>query len=167
MVQKFQTNRRAPAGKGRRAVLLAGSGGLSAFVFASAALAQQAPTTPVIQEPQAPPGAEEIVVTGSRIARKDFESTSPIITVGEQLLQQSSTAAIEQNLNRLPQFTPAKTPQGGGDIQPTATNTPGAATVSLRGLGANRNLVLLDGRRATPSNAAGVVDINTIPSAAI
>ncbi len=84
------------------------------------------------------------------------------MTVGEELLQNSSTAAIEQNLNKLPQFTPAKTPQGGGDIQPTATNTPGAATVSLRGWAPNRNLVLLDGRRATPSNAAGVVDINTL-----
>jgi outer membrane receptor protein involved in Fe transport len=112
--------------------------------------------------------AEAIVITGSRIARQDYSSNSPIVTVGAELLQQSSTAAIEQNLNKLPQFTPAKTPaNGAGDIQPTATNTPGAATVSLRGLGANRNLVLLDGRRATPSNAAGVVDINTIPSAAV
>src|SRR5690606_2028107 len=66
-----------------------------------------------------------------------------------------------------PQFVPAKTPTQGGDIQPTATNTPGAATVSLRGLGANRNLVLIDGRRGTPGNASGVVDISTIPSAAV
>lgn len=125
------------------------------------------------QTPAGPAGATgetdsgQIVVTGSRIARQDYQSTSPIVTIDEALLEQSSTAAIESNLNRLPQFTPAKTPTGGGDIQPTATNTPGAATVSLRGLGANRNLVLLDGRRATPSNAAGVVDINTIPSAAV
>lgn len=114
-------------------------------------------------------GAEEdtrIVVTGSRI-KGDFESTSPMVTIDQTLLQQSSTAAIESNLNRLPQFTPAQTPTQGGDIQPTATNTPGAATVSLRGIGANRNLVLIDSRRGTPSNASGVVDISTIPSAAI
>jgi outer membrane receptor protein involved in Fe transport len=151
-----------------RAALLAGAGGLTAFVFASAALAQAAAPAAPAAEPEAEVATgQEIVVTGSRIARKDYESTSPIVTVGDQLLKQSSTAAIEANLNRLPQFTPAKTPQGGGDIQPTAINTPGAATVSLRGLGANRNLVLLDGRRATPSNAAGIVDINTIPSAAV
>src|SRR5690606_21668411 len=42
-----------------------------------------------------------------------------------------------------------------------------AATLSLRGLGANRNLVLLDGRRAMPINASMAVSINTIPSAAI
>ncbi|MBO9670616.1 MAG: TonB-dependent receptor plug domain-containing protein, partial [Sphingobium sp.] len=126
------------------------------LVASAPAFAQDAPAG----DEAAP--AEAIVITGSRIARQDYNSNSPIVTVGKELIEQSSTAAIEQNLNKLPQFTPAKTPAGGGDIQPTATNTPGAATVSLRGLGANRNLVLLDGRRATPSNAAGVVDINTI-----
>ncbi len=108
-----------------------------------------------------------IIVTGSRIQRADFENNSPTVTVDEALLQNSSTAALETNLNKLPQFTPAKTPQAGADIQPTATNTPGAATISLRGIGSNRNLVLLDGRRGTPSNASGVIDITTIPSAAI
>lgn len=141
-----------------RVALLAGAG-LGAFALTAPAQAQDDGAS--AEEGQA------IVVTGSRIVRQDYSSNSPIVTVGDELLQQSSTAAIEQNLNKLPQFTPAKTPAGGGDIQPTATNTPGAATVSLRGLGANRNLVLLDGRRATPSNAAGIVDINTIPSAAI
>ncbi|BBC73383.1 conserved hypothetical protein [Altererythrobacter sp. B11] len=89
------------------------------------------------------------------------------MSVDDALLQQSSTASLEANLNKLPQFTPDKTPTQGGDIQPTARNTPGSATISLRGIGANRSLVLLDGRRATPSNASMVVDINTIPSAAI
>ena len=152
-----------------KALLLAGCAGT--ITLATPATAQDNAqagdilTTP--EEDTAATGEGTIVVTGSRIGRQDFSSTSPLVTVDEALLQQSSTAAIEQNLNKLPQFTPAKTPTGGGDIQPTATNTPGAATVSLRGLGANRNLVLLDGRRATPSNAAGIVDINTIPSAAI
>ncbi len=110
---------------------------------------------------------QEIIVTGSRIARRDFEANSPIVTANEALLKQSSSAALETNLNKLPQFTPAQTPTLGGDTQPSATNTPGAATISLRGLGANRNLVLFDGRRATPGNATQVVDINTLPSVAI
>jgi outer membrane receptor protein involved in Fe transport len=111
---------------------------------------------------------EEVVVTGSRIVRKDYEANSPVVTVDENLFDQSGTAALETQLNKLPQFTATdKAPTGGGDIQPTAQNTPGAATVSLRGIGANRSLVLLDGRRATPSNASMVVDINSIPSAAI
>ncbi len=111
---------------------------------------------------------EAIVITGSRIVRRDFQGNSPIQTVGAELLQNSTTAALETNLNKLPQFSSTtKVPTAGGDIQPTATNTPGAATISLRGIGANRNLVLVDGRRVTPSNASMAVDINTIPSAAI
>jgi iron complex outermembrane recepter protein len=110
---------------------------------------------------------QEVVVTGSRIQRRDYEANSPILTVDESLLKNASSAAIETALTKLPQFHPVQTPAQGGDIQPTATDTPGGATVSLRGLGANRNLVLLDGRRATPGNASEVVDINTIPSLAI
>src|SRR5690606_22786859 len=103
----------------------------------------------------------EVVVTGSRILRPDYNSNSPIVTIGDELLENSSTGSIEVNLNKLPQFVPEKTPVLGGDIQATPTNTPGSATVSLRGIGSNRNLVLLDGRRATPANASMAVDINT------
>ncbi len=138
-----------------RAALLAG--GASTMLTAVPAVAQDQD-----EEPR-----ERIVVTGSRIATQDFDSNSPMVTIDSGLLEQSSTAAIEANLNRLPQFVPAQTPTAGGDIQPTATNTPGAATVSLRGIGTNRNLVLIDGRRGTPGNASGVVDISTIPAAAI
>jgi outer membrane receptor protein involved in Fe transport len=160
-----------------KSLLLAGCAG--SVVIAAPAMAQQAdpPVGPdILGQPgagstsQADAGPDQqnsIVVTGSRIQRRDFEANSPIVTVDEALLTQSSTAAIESNLNKLPQFSPAQRPTQGGDIQPTATNTPGAATLSLRGIGANRNLVLLDGRRATPSNASGVVDVSTIPSAAL
>jgi outer membrane receptor protein involved in Fe transport len=167
-----------------KALLLAGCAG--SFVLAGPAMAQQETpdadeetgadildTNDAATDPGQSPAPGDtaqtgtIVVTGSRIARQDFEANSPFVTVDEALLEQSSTAALEQNLNRLPQFVPAQTPTAGGDIQPTASNTPGAATVSLRGLGANRTLILVDGRRATPANASGVTDINTIPSAAI
>lgn len=152
-----------------KALLLAGCAG--SITLATPTMAQDVdcetnPGDPACSAASASQGPN-IVVTGSRIQRQDFEANSPIVTIDETLLEQSSTAALEQNLNKLPQFVPAKTPTQGGDIQPTATNTPGGATISLRGIGANRNLVLLDGRRATPGNATGVVDISTIPSAAI
>ncbi len=111
---------------------------------------------------------EDIVVTGSRIVRSNMESASPMVTVDEQLFDQSATLAIETQLNKLPQFTPTiDIPTSGGDIQPTARNTPGEATIALRGLGANRSLVLINGRRGTPANGMGVTNINTIPIAAI
>ena len=110
---------------------------------------------------------EEVVVTGSRIQRQDFTANSPIQTVDETLFDQTSAVGVESILNRLPQFVPAVTQFTTGDVQQTATNTVGASTVSLRGLGANRNLVLLNGRRAMPVNPTMVVDTNSIPSAAV
>src|SRR5690606_39669287 len=68
--------------------------------------------TPVVAKYNA--GGEEvnaIVVTGSRIHRPDFENNSPTVTVDETLFERSSSSAIEVNLNKLPQFTPAQTPQ--------------------------------------------------------
>ncbi len=152
-----------------RVALLASTVSLGAMTWSAPALAQDG---------EAADEAEAIVITGSRIQRRDYEANSPTVTVDETFLRQSSTAAIEQQLNKLPQFVVSQSstvknndPTGllpaGGDIQPNATNTPGAATVSLRGVGANRSLVLIDGRRGTPGNASGAVDVSTIPSAAL
>jgi outer membrane receptor protein involved in Fe transport len=110
---------------------------------------------------------EEITVTGSRIVRRDYDASSPIVTVNEDTFDQISAIGVEAALNQLPQFVPAQTMFSSADVQPSAFNTPGIATLNLRGLGANRNLVLIDGRRAQPANAQLVVDINSIPSAAI
>jgi iron complex outermembrane receptor protein len=110
---------------------------------------------------------EEITVTGSRIVRRDYEASSPIVTLNSESFNQISNVGVESALNQLPQFVPAQTQFSAGDIQSLAYNTPGIATLNLRGLGSNRNLVLVDGRRAQPANALLVVNVNTIPSAAI
>jgi outer membrane receptor protein involved in Fe transport len=144
-------------------------------VAAAIAIACQAPgyaadttgPTPAAAPKAAEQTVEEVIVTGSRIQRRDDESNSPIVTISDDLLKQSSSAAIETNLVKLPQFHAVQTPAQGGDIQATATNTPGAATISLRGIGANRSLVLVDGRRSTPGSASEVVDLNTLPTLAI
>src|ERR1044071_7487443 len=97
---------------------------------------------------------DEVVVTGSRIARPDFESASPIISVDAEAFQKNSTLSVETLLNTLPQFVPSIT---------NTSNNPsngGQANLSLRGLGTARTLVLLDGRRIVPSNGTGVVDVN-------
>ena len=88
------------------------------------------------------------------------------MTVTTESFENSATTSVESVLNQMPQFVPGGT-QFSSSIQNSATNTPGAATLNLRGLGSNRNLVLLDGKRAQPANATLVVDVNTIPSAAI
>ncbi|HVY66092.1 MAG TPA: TonB-dependent receptor [Gammaproteobacteria bacterium] len=115
---------------------------------------------------------EEITVTGSRIVRRDYDANSPIQTVDKGSFEQQNSIALETALNNLPQFVPAA--QGMTQLQDQSqmtdnftTLTAGASTISLRGLGANRNLVLLDGYRAVPINATMAVDLNSIPAAAI
>jgi iron complex outermembrane recepter protein len=113
---------------------------------------------------------QEVVVTGSRIKRRDYESQSPIVTVNSDAFQNKSSVAIESTLNQLPQFKPSGSQSALSPAQnpfPSATATQGAETLDLRGLGPNRTLVLIDGRRAQPINATLAIDVNTIPIAAI
>ena len=110
----------------------------------------------------------EVVVTGSRIARKDFTSESPIVTVTGESLENSAEVSIDQQLSKLPQFVAGSNQvTSAPDVQATPTNSPGIATINLRGLGTNRTLVLLDGRRTQPNNSSLVVDVNTIPEEAL
>ncbi|GFE87447.1 TonB-dependent receptor domain-containing protein [Steroidobacter agaridevorans] len=101
---------------------------------------------------------EELVVTGSRISRPDYSSSSPIVTFGEAAITQTGTVNIENALNQLPQFVQGQTQSTIG-----AVALAGRASLNLRGLGEQRNLVLLDGRRLPLSNANAVVDVNLIP----
>jgi outer membrane receptor protein involved in Fe transport len=103
----------------------------------------------------------EVVVTGSRIIRQDFISNSPIATVNAEALTQNGDVTLDTFLNTLPSVNPA-----GG----TTSNNPGnngQSNVNLRGLGSNRNLVLIDGRRPMVSASDQTVDLNTIPQALI
>jgi iron complex outermembrane recepter protein len=114
------------------------------------------------------PLPEEVLVTGSRIVRRDLDAPSPIMTVDAQRLDASSTLSVETVLNQMPQFAPAQSQfSAQGEIQTSPTGSLGVGTINMRGVGTNRTLVLLDGRRAQPTNASLVVDLNTIPSAAI
>lgn len=103
---------------------------------------------------------DEIVVTGSRIAREDLAAPSPVTTVNSEQLVLTNTVNTEQFLNTLPQVIPAfdSTSNNPGD---------GTATVNLRGLGTNRTLVLVDGSRFVASGPGGVVDLNSIPAALV
>jgi len=108
------------------------------------------------------PGEEAtVVVTGSRIQRQDYESASPIVTVGEDAFKQTGSTTVETLLNTLPQFVPSVT---------NTSNNPsngGQANIELRGLDTSRTLVLLDGKRVVPANGTGVVDLNMLPASLI
>lgn len=104
---------------------------------------------------------ERIAVTGSRIMKADLVSNSPILSVDEKELNSRADVTLDTYINTLPQVNPAGT---------TTSNNPGnggQSNVNLRGLGSNRNLVLVDGRRVMPSASDMTVDLNTIPAAMI
>jgi len=104
---------------------------------------------------------EEIVVTGTLISDPNHVAPSPIVIATAEELRQTGAVTLEASLNQLPQFSPSGTAGNGGQ------GTGAHATVNLRGLGSNRNLVLLDGRRLPLADISGNVDINLIPDSVL
>jgi len=104
---------------------------------------------------------EQVVVTGTRIAKRDAIADSPITTIDQDTFRESGYVTVDQFLNTMPQITPNLSSQSNNP------SSNGRAFIDLRGLGINRNLVLVDGRRGMGSTAGGVVDVNTIPAALI
>jgi len=123
--------------------------GVAALAAAPVAFAQEEGAT-----------QDVIQVTGSRITRTDTVAPSPITSVNEELFELNNVVNTEDLLNTLPQLVPAfdATSNNPGD---------GTATVSLRGLGTTRTLVLVDGSRFVGSGSEQVVDLNNIPAAMI
>lgn len=123
-----------------------------------------ADTTPA-QEVATNQTVDEIVVTGSRIPRPDFTTPSPLTTVDHVEIRLAGTTTIEDMLDSLPQVVPGL--NRSANIAPASDRQIGQAAVNLRGLGPQRTLVLLDGRRFVSSNTEGTVDLNNIPSALV
>jgi iron complex outermembrane receptor protein len=104
---------------------------------------------------------EEVVVTGSRIKRDTFSTPSPIATVSSETISESGNVILGDVLMDLPMVNANS---NGQNTSSTLFNA-GQARIDLRGLGASRTLVLVDGRRHVFSDAASpAVDLNMIPS---
>lgn len=122
-------------------------------------------SNPVFAQDAADEAAAEdstpIIVTGSRIARPNLDSGSPVsVVTGEQAVA-NADVTLDTFLNTLPGVNPAGT---------TTSNNPGnngQSNINLRGLGSNRNLVLINGRRPMVSATDQSVDLNTIPQGLI
>lgn len=115
-----------------------------------------------INEPGTEPAAATetgapIIVTGSRIARRNIETAAPVAVVQDEEFKLSGTVNVENVINTLPQVVPGTT---------SFSNNPGngTATLNLRGLGETRTLVLVNGRRWLSFDTNQIVDLNTIPS---
>ena len=152
-----------------------------ALTLSSPALAQPAPDdeAPADQADPAPvPGDiapvsevegdtdDTITVTGSRIRRNEFTSPDPVTIVDTEMAERQGQVDTADALQ--------SSPIAAGSAQITSAISSnfvtnggqGASTISLRGLGAERTLVLLNGRRAGPAGTRGAVasfDLNVLP----
>ncbi|WP_407736747.1 TonB-dependent receptor domain-containing protein [Hyalangium sp.] len=122
----------------------------------------KAAAKPAQEEPPPEEYVEEMVVTGSRIPRKELTTAAPVTVLDRTQIEKTGKTSIGEILQNLPE-------------QSNATNTQvnnggsGETRVNLRGLGTARTLVLLNGRRhvAGGTGADATVDLNAIPTAAI
>jgi len=110
---------------------------------------------------------EEFIITGSRISRSDFETSNPVITFDRNDIERTGFQTVSDILRNLPY-------QSGFSFDEKFTNSfaPGASGVSLRGLGQDATLVLINGRRVANHGFAldttdTFVDLNSIPLGAI
>jgi outer membrane receptor protein involved in Fe transport len=113
-------------------------------------------------EPEAV-SVEEVVVTASRVRQDGFSAPTPTTVVGGDFIDSAVETSIADVVNTLPSFAPNRTP---------TTNTlnavsAGANFLDLRGLGPNRTLLLVDGRRVPPTTDTNLVDANLIPSSLV
>ena len=102
---------------------------------------------------------EEVIVTGTRIKTVDgFGRTSPVTVVDMQEIESFGYTRVEEFLNTLPQVQVSNSSFDSNEAT-------GTASLNLRGLGAERNLVLINGRRVQPGGVYSYApDINQIPA---
>jgi iron complex outermembrane recepter protein len=148
-----------------RGLRLAFGGGLAGMaLIATPTFAQTTPASDTVQQ------GERVEVTGSSIKRIDAETALPV----QIITRQDISRLAPQNVEDLLRTISASSPTGATQISTGSfATTSGISSISLRGLGAKRTLVLVNGRRIAPfggvAGGGGVsaVDVNSIPIAAI
>lgn len=139
-----------------RSRLLASTICASALMVAAPAFSQ----TKTAAAAEAAADTGEIIVTGSLIKNANLTASAPVnVTTSEEIKLRQTNVAEE-----LLRAIPGAVPSIGSSVN---NGNNGASYVDLRGLGSNRNIVLLDGNRITPSNTVGRTDLNNIPLALV
>lgn len=142
---------------------LAGSVSIAAMCFAVGTTQARAQNAPASGPSSSASGAiAEIVVTGSRVARPNNTSPTPVTTFSVEELQKASPSTISESLRTLPALQASTGPN-----RNTGSTGGGQTYLNLRGLGAQRTLFLVDGQRFVATNTTGSVDVNLVPSALI
>jgi outer membrane receptor protein involved in Fe transport len=133
---------------------------LKTTLMAGAAVITVAGAAPAFAQDQ----VEKVTVTGTRIPQKGLSSVSPVSTITNAEAKAQGTTSAETLLNNLPQVFAGQ----GAEV---SNGSSGQATVDLRGLGPQRTLVLINGRRFQPGSIVNggspLTDLNQIPTALI
>jgi iron complex outermembrane receptor protein len=118
-------------------------------------------TAIVAQEEES--NVEEVVVTGSRIETSEFEGAQPVIVVSQEAIARSQELGLSEVLRELPINI------SGSFYERSGSSAGSQAQISLRALGSERTLVLIDGRRipASPKLGGSSANINMLPTAAV
>ncbi|HEY0340872.1 MAG TPA: TonB-dependent receptor plug domain-containing protein, partial [Steroidobacteraceae bacterium] len=107
----------------------------------------------------AAPASQEVTITGSRLRDTGMNTPVPVTVVSSEQLDLAAPGNLIDAFDQLPQFLGSSRPGTSVFIGTDA----GQSILNMRGLGENRTLVLLDGRRIVPSTAEGTIDINVLP----
>lgn len=119
--------------------------------------------TALAQQAQAPQQLERVEITGTVIKRVDAETALPVTIIRAEELRRTGITTAEEAVKAV-----AAIQQLTGSSQAIGASTGGRSSASLRGVGGNRTLVLLNGRRVVNhAFDSGAVDLNAIPLAAI
>ena len=103
---------------------------------------------------------EEILIPGMRLTRDGYHAPTPVTILGFEQMSRATTGNLADLVNVLPAFAGSQTPNQ--NIQ-TASGVAGTNALSLRDLGIQRTLVLLDGQRSVGGTITGAADVNTFP----
>ena len=143
---------------------LASGASIAALALAGTpALAQEAADAETAEEGTAAGEQDRsIVVTGSRIRADGMKAPVPVTVVDAEEIETLSPGVLITGVSQLPQFYGNQTPNSGNFFVRS-----GYGSLNLRGLGVNRTLTLLNGRRVPSTSAFGGVDINLFPEAMI
>ncbi len=108
---------------------------------------------------------EEVVVTGTRVVRDGYQAPTPLTVISETEILAAAPSNVADFVNDIPSVVGSATPQTSNAS--ISAGTSGVNALNLRGLGATRTLVLLNGQRSVGSTITGAVDVNTFPQGLI
>ena len=120
-------------------------------------------TPAVIAQDSEEADVEEVVVTGSRIGTSEFEGAQPVVVITQEAIARSQELGLAEVLREMPINV------AGSFYERSGSSAGSQSTVSLRGLGSGRTLVLIDGRRipGSPKLDGASANINMLPTAAV